>query len=186
MESTRKIARLSPCALLKGIYMMKKAILLFCVTVLWANDVYAKAFFLDKTKMINGASHIVVVSITEVKDGGKRESFGPGRNQIVTAAVLTSLKGDLRGQITILNVQKKDSYLDLKKGKYLLFLNTTGNKLHVFNGNVGAREIEDEKLKWWKTEFVQRHKPGEMALKEVEAEIRKILERETTSPQPFS
>lgn len=156
---------------------MKTLILTFFFSVLWGYNANAKAAYLGKTQMINRATNVVEVDITEVKDLKGEHAFAAGPNQTVKAQVKTNIKGKLEGIITILNIQNKCSYLCLGKAKYILFLEKRKDKFYIVNSHIGARFIKDGKVTWFKSEYVMRqgHKPVLMPIKEVIADIKKII-----------
>jgi len=166
---------------------MKRIWILFAVVagVFVAPHAFAKAYYADKTNMIQKAEVIVIVNITNVEVVEKKPETGWTYRQKATGQIEQSIKGGLSGQIEIFGMEDFIcARCEYKTGRCLLFL-TKGNAglWHGANWHLGIRPVSEDKVEWFKDDK-SRFDMTKQPLSEVLKEIETIMKQKAPNQAP--
>ncbi len=154
------------------------AIIAFGSGLCFSPHAIAKAYFADKTQMIQRAEAIVVVNITNLEVVAKKPESGWSYRQKASGKVEQTIKGVLSGQIEIYGMEDFIcARCEYKTGRYLLFLDKgSAGFWHGANWQLGIRAISDDKVEWFQNDtsrFDMTNQPLSKAIIEIETALRK-------------
>ena len=133
----------------------------------------AKARFAPKTEMIRKSKAIAIVQITRVDPIEKKGGFWTYR-QIASANVESVIKGKLPGTIQIYGDENFIcAQVQLKVGRFLIFLAEDRDMLVGSNWHLSIRPIENNLVGWYEKE--EGIVLVEKSLEEVVKDIKMIL-----------
>ena len=114
----------------------------------------AKAAYQSKTQMITNSEYIAVVNVTAVHKVD-RKGFNWTYSNEADASLEKSLKGKLPKSFKIYGGENFIcAHVELGTGKYLVFLNRSGDLLIGSNWHLSVRPIKDGKIEWFDSEGI--------------------------------
>lgn len=152
---------------------IKRGLLIIAI-IAYAVPCYAKAYYANKTEMIQKAECIAIVTITKIEKVEKKSSSWSYR-QKAYGKVEQCLKGNIEKEVEIYGMETFIcAQCRYEKGRFLLFLMKKDGMWVGSNWNIGICSIKNEKVQWLKDDQT-RHDRIERPLGEVIDEIKNVL-----------